>query len=171
MRITPQGGPPKRRGQRQVPRSPPLKHTTGYSSNCKIVPGELCVWWQNIHYHIANLWNRITKIFDIFRIITLKQQNFFQSDPVLVRQFWLELRYDPVLIWPKLASVLNQSSSLLYDCLSQEYDQCCQFLCFNIGFDVLTEISDVWCFGNKSDDDWAFVFFPKFSILFSIKMS
>jgi len=29
MRVTPQGGPPKRGGPRQVPRSPPLKHTTG----------------------------------------------------------------------------------------------------------------------------------------------
>ena len=29
MRIIPQGGPPKRGGPRQVPRSPPLKHTTG----------------------------------------------------------------------------------------------------------------------------------------------
>jgi len=28
MRVTPQGGPPKG-GPRQVPRSPPLKHTTG----------------------------------------------------------------------------------------------------------------------------------------------
>jgi len=31
MRVTPQGGPPKRGGLRQVPRSPPLKHTTGHS--------------------------------------------------------------------------------------------------------------------------------------------
>ena len=45
-----------------------------------------CIWCQNIHYHLANLWNQITtKIFDIFRIITLKQQKFSQSDPVLIR--------------------------------------------------------------------------------------
>jgi len=31
MPVTPQGGPPKRGGPRQVPRSPPLKHTTDYS--------------------------------------------------------------------------------------------------------------------------------------------
>jgi len=30
MRVIPQGGPPKRGGPRQVPRSPPLKHTTAY---------------------------------------------------------------------------------------------------------------------------------------------
>jgi len=29
MRVIPKGGPPKRGGPRQVPRSPPLKHTTG----------------------------------------------------------------------------------------------------------------------------------------------
>jgi len=28
MTVTPQGGPPKRGGPRQVPRSAPLKHTT-----------------------------------------------------------------------------------------------------------------------------------------------
>jgi len=28
MRVIPQGRPPKRGGPRQVPRSPPLKHTT-----------------------------------------------------------------------------------------------------------------------------------------------
>ena len=47
-----------------------------------------CICWQNIHCHLANLWNRITtKIFDIFRINTLKQQKFSQSNPVLIRQF------------------------------------------------------------------------------------
>jgi len=32
MRVTPEGGPLKRGGPRQVLRSPPLKHTTGYKS-------------------------------------------------------------------------------------------------------------------------------------------
>jgi len=40
-----------------------------------------------------------TKNFDVVRIITLKQQNFVQSDPVLIR--------------PKLASVLIQSYPVL----------------------------------------------------------
>jgi len=40
-----------------------------------------------------------TKFFDIFRIFTLKQQTFSQSDPVLIR--------------PKLASVLIQSDPVL----------------------------------------------------------
>jgi len=31
MRVTPQGGDPKRGGPKQVARSPPLKHTTGYT--------------------------------------------------------------------------------------------------------------------------------------------
>jgi len=65
----------------------------------------------------ANLWNRIiTKIFGIFRIITLKQQKFSQSCRVLIRQFWKKLQFDPVLtvlIWPKLPSVLIQSWSVL----------------------------------------------------------
>ena len=32
MRVVPQGEPPKRGGPRQVPRSPPLKHTTACTS-------------------------------------------------------------------------------------------------------------------------------------------
>jgi len=80
------------------------------------IPGEFCIWWQNMHCHLGNLWNRITtKVFDIFRIITLKQQNFSQSDPVLIRssQFSKKLQSRPVLILPKLASVLIQSDSVL----------------------------------------------------------
>ena len=42
----------------------------------------------------------------MFRKITLKQQKFSQSDPVLIRQFSKKLLSDPVLIRPKLASVL-----------------------------------------------------------------
>jgi len=53
------------------------------------------------------------QIFDIFRVITLKQQKFSQSDPVLIHQFWKKLQSDPVLIRPKLASVLIQSWSVL----------------------------------------------------------
>ena len=86
----------------------------GYSSNCKIVLAELWIGWQNIHYHLANLWNWLTtKIFVFFSIITLKLQNFSQSHPVLIRKFWKKLQSDPVLIWPKLASVLMQSDSVL----------------------------------------------------------
>jgi len=53
-----------------------------------------------IHDHLANQWNRITtKIFYIFRTITLKKQKISQSDPVLIR--------------PRLASVLIQSHPVL----------------------------------------------------------
>ena len=72
------------------------------------------IWWQNIHYHLANLWNRITtKIFYIFRIITLKQQKFSESDPVLILQFLKKLQSDPVLTRQKLASDLMQSAPVL----------------------------------------------------------
>jgi len=37
MCVTRQGVPPKRGGPRQVPRSPPLKHTTGYSNRSLVV--------------------------------------------------------------------------------------------------------------------------------------
>jgi len=40
--------------------------------------------------------------------------------------------------------------------------QCCHFWWFNIRSDVLREISDVWCFSNKSDVDWAIAFFLNF---------
>ena len=69
-----------------------------------------CHWWQNIHYHLTNLQNHITtNMLDVVRIITSKQQIFSQSDPVLIRQFSKQLQSDPVLIRPKLASVLIQS--------------------------------------------------------------
>jgi len=73
------------------------------------------IWWKNIHYHLANLWNWITtKNFDVFRIITLKQQTFSQSDPVLIR--------------PKLASVLIQSDQVLIRahlwCTAEMIGQC-----------------------------------------------
>jgi len=35
MRVIPQGGALKGGDPRQVPRSPPVKHTTGYSTYCK----------------------------------------------------------------------------------------------------------------------------------------
>jgi len=38
---------------------------------------------------------------------------FFQSDPVLIRQFSKKLQSDPVLIRPKLVSVLIQSDPVL----------------------------------------------------------
>jgi len=47
------------------------------------------------------------------RIITLTQQKFSQSDPVLVHQFSKKSHSDPILIRPKLASVLIQSDPVL----------------------------------------------------------
>jgi len=49
----------------------------------------------------------------MFRIITLKQHKFSQSDPVLIRQFPKKLQSEPVLILPKLASLLIQSDPVL----------------------------------------------------------
>ena len=37
------------------------------------------------------------------------------------------------------------------------HEQCCHFRCFNIRPDVFNEISYVWCFGEKSDVEWAVV--------------
>ena len=52
-------------------------------------------------------WNRIkTKIFDMFKIMTLKKQKFSLSDPILIRQFSKKLQSDPVLLRPKFATVL-----------------------------------------------------------------
>jgi len=45
--------------------------------------------------------------------MTLNQQQFSQSDPVLIHQFSKKLQSDPVLIRPKLASVLIQSDPVL----------------------------------------------------------
>ena len=77
-------------------------------------PSRVYAFDGKIHYHLANLWNRITtKNFDIFRIITLKQQKFSQSDPDLIQQISKKLQSDPVLIRPKLVSVLVQSDPVL----------------------------------------------------------
>jgi len=54
-----------------------------------------------------------TDIFDMFKIITLKQQKFSQSDPALVRQISKKFQSDPVLIRSKVASVLIQSDPVL----------------------------------------------------------
>ena len=117
----------------------------GYNSNSKIFPAELLLLMAKytlpsfygkiytaslfevlyIHDHLANLWNRITtKILDMFRIIALKQHTFSQSDPVLIRQFSKKLQSYPVLILPKLASVLIKSCpySPLAEAISGCYD-------------------------------------------------
>jgi len=49
----------------------------------------------------------------VVRIITSTQQKFSQSNPVLIRRFSKKLQSDPVLIRPKLASVLTQSAPVL----------------------------------------------------------
>jgi len=66
----------------------------GFCSNGKIVSTELLSSMAKLHcqYRIT------TKIFDTFRIITLKQKIFSQSDPVLIYQFSKRLQSDPVLI-------------------------------------------------------------------------
>ena len=45
--------------------------------------------------------------------MTLKQEKLSQSDPDLIRQFWKKLQSNPVLIRPKLASVLIPSDPVL----------------------------------------------------------
>jgi len=47
------------------------------------------------------------------RKITLKQQKFSQSDPVLISQISKKLQFDPVLIGSKLASEVIQSDPVL----------------------------------------------------------
>ena len=54
-----------------------------------------------------------TEIFYIFKIITLKQEKFSRTDPVLIHQISTKLQSDPILIRPKLASVLIQSDPVL----------------------------------------------------------
>jgi len=54
-----------------------------------------------------------TEIFYMFKIITLKQEKFSQSNPVLILQISKKFQSDPVLIRPKLASVLIQSDPVL----------------------------------------------------------
>jgi len=94
-----------------------------------------------IHYHLANLWNRITtKIFDIFRIITLKQQKFSQSDPVLIRQIekknWL-------LSWSVLISAVFNTPEMITiwfaGCISGRI----------VSFQLDTDIQKVFFCGNR----------------------
>ena len=72
-----------------------------------------CHWWQNMHYYLTNLQNHITtNLFDVVRIITSKQQIFSvrsSPDPPIFKK----LQSDPVLIRPKLASVLIPSDPVL----------------------------------------------------------
>jgi len=77
--------------------------------------------WQNIHYQpvwsfvmhdqLANQLNRITT-----KILVQNnhiKKKFSQSDQVLIRQFSKKLQSYPVMIRPKLASVLIQSDPVL----------------------------------------------------------
>jgi len=56
---------------------------------------------------------QLCKIFFLVRITTIKQQNFSQSNTVLICQFLKKFQSDPVLIRPSLALVLIQSWSVL----------------------------------------------------------
>jgi len=47
-----------------------------------------------------------TEVFDMFKILTLKEETFSQTDAVLIRHFSKKLQSDPLLIRKKLASVL-----------------------------------------------------------------
>jgi len=47
MRVTPEGGPPKKGGSSQVPRSPPLKHTTAYTVKNPLSPACSKILAQN----------------------------------------------------------------------------------------------------------------------------
>jgi len=86
----------------------------GYSSNCKIVPAEFCIWWQNIHHHLENLWNRITTtIVDIFRIITLKQQNFLS--PIQSWSANFQNNCSPIQSWSR-QNWLQSCSSPIQSC-------------------------------------------------------
>ena len=67
-----------------------------------------------MYYLLANLCNRMTtKIFDIFRKITLKQKKFSQSDPVLFRHFWKKLQSWSGQNWLQSWSSPIQSWSVL----------------------------------------------------------
>jgi len=54
-------------------------------------------------------------------MITLKQQKFSQSNPVLIRQFSKKLQSDLVLIRPKLASKLHQR--VLTECFEKHFEK------------------------------------------------
>jgi len=70
-----------------------------------------------------------TEIFDMFKVITLKQEKFSQSDPVLIRQISKTLQCDPVLIRPKLASVLSDPVLIRANlCRIGIVEQCCQMV-------------------------------------------
>jgi len=97
----------------------------GNSSNCKKNQQSFNIWWKNIHYQLANLWNRITtKIFDIFRIITFKKTKVFSvrssPAPQILKKIAVRSSPDPA----KLVSVLIQSCpcSSLLSCSSVEHD-------------------------------------------------
>jgi len=62
----------------------------GCSSNCKIDPAEFLLLMAKYALPFSKPVKSDHKHnydFDIFRMITLKQQKFSQSDPVLIRQF------------------------------------------------------------------------------------
>jgi len=79
----------------------------------KIFPAELLPLMAKYTLPYKSVKSHHNWHFDMIRIITSNQQNFSQSDPVLIHQFSKKLQSDPVLIRPKLASVLTQSDPIL----------------------------------------------------------
>jgi len=92
----------------------------------------------SLHYHLTNLQNQITtKIFDIVRMITLQQQNFSQSDPVLIRQFsrncssnqsWSGQNWFQSWSSPNACSSLVQSDKA-FSSTNVWYDQLSSYVC------------------------------------------
>jgi len=72
-------------------------------------------------YHLANLWNRITtKIFDIFRIITLKQQNF--PSPIQSWSANFEKKCSPIQSWSGQNCLQSWSMLISEMCVMQFTD-------------------------------------------------
>jgi len=64
----------------------------------KIVRTELLQMMAKYTLPFNKSQNHITTNIYVVRIITSKQQQFSQSDPVLIRQFSKKLQSDPVLV-------------------------------------------------------------------------
>ena len=81
MRVIPQGGPPKRGGPRQMPRSPPLKNTTDW-----LVPSLSCQWFIRLHLTLA--------IFVLVVVASFKSlEQFFFSLCKTFQTLGLEVRF------------------------------------------------------------------------------
>ena len=124
----------------------------GYSSNCKIVSAELLPLLEK---YTLSFSKSVKSIFDMFRIITSKQQKFSQSDPYLICQFSKKVQSDPVLIRAHLWYCCDRKSRAAYAQSFALWQQATiEFTCHDHSINACSRHIYVWCCSSRTSRSW-----------------